>query len=180
LKNPYPKPSTLFIVFLSSFALFYTLPPIILSVPAIAIFFKTLGGFNAEFHAEILGAFGIDARAASNLLYISSGPVVEYSPYCFGLISISALMILILLVPTPSRRVKLKWIVGASSLLISANQGRILFELMLASYWPDKISSIDVLLYPLLPALALGIWYKGLKSFESPVRNRGGGVCARG
>jgi hypothetical protein len=36
------------------------------------------------------------------------------------------------------------------------------FELLWALVWPSTLSTVDILLYPLLPAVALLIWYKGL------------------
>jgi hypothetical protein len=61
---------------------------------------------------------------------------------------------------------QLKWIAGASALLLTINQGRIILELILASKWPSWLSTIDMLLYPLLPLAALMIWYQGVKSRE--------------
>lgn len=166
MKKKYAKPSTLVLVFLTSLFLFLTIPPILLSSPIVSSFLESLGILNAKAHMLILNKMGIESMAASNLLYLSSGSIVEYSAFCFGFLTIGAFILLTFVVPSIGWVGKLKWIGGASALLLTINQGRILLELLLASKWPSWLSTIDRLLYPLLPLVALMIWYQGLKSRE--------------
>jgi exosortase/archaeosortase family protein len=133
-------------------------------MPLVASFFHLLGGYNATFHMLILEALGVESTASSNFLQIASGPVVEYSPYCFGLLTITAFIILAFYAPTFQLWERIKWIAWASLILVIVNQGRIIFELILASALPSSLSTVDLLLYPLLPSIALYIWYHGLKS----------------
>jgi exosortase/archaeosortase family protein len=148
-------------------------------MPLVASFFYILGGYNAAFHMMILEALGVESMASSNLLHLASGPVVEYSPYCFGLLTITAFMILAFYAPSIHLQERVKWIAWASLILIIVNQGRIVIELILASAWPESLSTVDLMFYPLLPLVALYIWYKGLKSREH-LFSLGGKGHARG
>lgn len=151
-------------VFLASLAVFYTIPPLLLKTPAVSVFFSVLGRYNAMLHEAILNILGVRAISSSNLLYLSSGPVVEYSPYCFGFLTITAFAVLVFTLSPLRLSERLKWIGWASLLLIGVNQARIIFELLLASSKPAWLSTADMLSYPILPIIGFFIWYKGLKS----------------
>ena len=160
-----PGRALLFVfVFLTSLAVFYTIPPLLLKTPIVSGFFSVLGSSNARLHEAILNTLGVGAVSSSNLLFLSSGPVVEYTPYCFGFLTIFAFAVLVFTL-RPLRLVeRLKWIARASLLLVGVNQARIIFELLLASSKPAWLSTADMLSYPLLPIVGFFIWYRGLKS----------------
>jgi hypothetical protein len=166
VKKRYPKPSTLIMVFLLSSVFFYAVPPLILNISTVSSSLRTLGTYNAKFHMAILGFLGKEAIVSSNLLYLSSGPVVEYSPFCFGFLSITAFAILAFSIKSIELKDRLRWIAGATIILSALNQGRIITELLIASARPFLLSSIDMLFYPLLPLVALYLWYNGLKGRE--------------
>jgi hypothetical protein len=166
VKKRYPKPLTLIMVFLSSMVFFYVTPPLILSISAVSSSLRMLGAFNARVHMAILALLGKEAFASSNLLHLASGPVVEYSPFCFGFLSITAFAILALSIKSISLKDRIRWITGVTIILSVVNQGRIITELLIASAWPLLLSSVDMLFYPLLPLITLFLWYRGLKSRE--------------
>jgi hypothetical protein len=161
-----PKLLTIALVFLGSFGIFYYVPPLLLGIPLVASFFYLLGGYNATFHMLILEALGVESMASANLLHLASGAVVEYSPYCFGILTITAFIILAFYAPTFNLKERIRWIAWASLILVIVNQGRIVLELILASALPSSLSTVDIVFYPLLPSVALYIWYHGLKSRE--------------
>jgi hypothetical protein len=66
------------------------------------------------------------------------------------------------MIPGMLLKERLRWIFSSSILLLTVNQGRMFFELLWALVWPSTLSTVDIFLYPLLPAVALLIWYKGL------------------
>jgi exosortase/archaeosortase family protein len=166
LKSKYPNSSTLILVFLASLVFFYVLPPLLLGISYIDELFSSLGSYNAWLHQIILSALGIKASTSSNLLFLPSGSVVEYSPYCFGFLTLAAFAILAFIVPSLQLIDRLKWIAGAFFLISIANQFRIISELLIASRRPDLLSTADLFSYPFLPLLGLFIWYRGLKNRE--------------
>ncbi len=166
MKEDYPSAQTLVGVFAASFLTFYYLPPMLLRIQIVSKALTILGTVNAALHEQLLAALGIEAWSQSNLLRLSSGAIVEYSPFCFGLLTIAAFVILVSFTPNLQIGERLKWAFWASILLVLLNQARIIIELLIASAEPSILSTVDRLFYPLLPIAALVIWRRGLKSRE--------------
>ncbi len=164
MKEDYPSAQKLTIVFAASFLTFYYLPPMLLSIRIVSKALTILGTVNAAIHRQLLSAVGIEAWSQANLLRLSSGAIVEYSPYCFGLLTIGAFVLLVSFTPTLKFGERLKWVFWASILLAAVNQARIIIELLIASAEPSLLSTVDRLFYPILPIAALIIWRRGLKN----------------
>jgi|GEM_PF-4766601 len=164
MKEGYPSAQTLIIVFAASFLGFYYLPPMLLSIGIISKALTILGTANAVIHQQLLTVLGIKSISQSNILWLSSGAIVEYSPYCFGLLTITAFGILVSFTPNLEKADRIKWVFRASILLAAVNQGRIIIELLIASAEPSILSTVDRMFYPVLPITALVIWRHGLKN----------------
>ena len=166
MKEDYPSAQTLIAVFAASFLTFYYVPPMLLSIRIVSKTLTLLGTVNAAIHEQLLAAIGIEAWSQSNLLRLSSGAIVEYSPYCFGLLTIGAFVILVSFTPRLPIGDRLKWVFWSSLLLLAVNQVRIIIELLIASAEPSLLSTVDRIFYPILPIVALILWRRGLKSRE--------------
>jgi hypothetical protein len=175
----YPRPLTLISIFLVSFSLFYILPPLFLNISIVALFFDVFGSYNARLHGGILRVFGVKASVVSNILYLQSGPGLQYSPYCFGFLTVAGFVILVFAVPSLRLKERFKWIASGSLLLFVINQMRIIFELFVVAVSPLGVSTIDKLLYPLLPGIALFEWYRGLNSRKAGLAFRGSEYAER-
>ncbi len=158
----YPNPYSLLLVFILSFAVFYYLPLLVLKLKPVIIFFAVIGRLNAFFHKSLLDIIGLEAVIDSNVLYLQSGAALEYSPYCFGFLTIAGFAILAFLAPNFQLSKRIIWIGKASLILLLINQFRILFEVAVAYLWPAFLSTADTFMYPLLPMSAFIIWYRGL------------------
>jgi len=164
------------LLFLLSLVLFLLVPPALLSLEPVEALLHALESYNAAMHAEVLALLGMSARSSGNLLYLSSGAMVEYTPFCFGFLTIAGLSMLMLLLPSPGLVERLLWLFKASVLLLLANQLRILLELFIALQLPIALPVLDRALYPLLPGLALVVW-RGLLRRVSAASPRGGSAA---
>lgn len=170
MKKGYPGPLRLASIFLLSLSLFYLLPPLFLRIPLVASVFNVLGSLNARAHAAFLDAVGVRSVASANILYLSSGAALLYSPYCFGFLTVAGFAILVCAVPYVGLWRRVKWLLKGSALLLLINQMRISLELLIALAYPLSLPGVDRLLYPLLPAAAFFIWRRGLEDHRISVK----------
>lgn len=156
---------TILFAFLLSSVLFYTLPPLLLGIPSVAHLLETIGSFNSSLHSSILNLLGIESKSALDLLYLPTGAVLKYSPYCFGFLTIAGLTLLIFIAPSINMVNRLKWFFIAAISLLVLNQFRILFEIFIALLYPSLVKKADTALYPLLPGVAMLLWIWGLQKW---------------
>lgn len=146
------------IIFFLSAALLFIAPPILMSMVLVSRFFHFLGELNATFHSALLSQLGLEASNMGNQILLGSGLTVEYSPYCFGFLTLFAFCVLIFTTPEKGPGKSLKNFLIGGSIILSVNQARIFFELLVGIFHPDSVGWLDILLYPLLPVVAFMLW----------------------
>jgi exosortase/archaeosortase family protein len=156
---------------------YFVMPQRIFEIPAIADLFAALGHANAVAFSSLLSSLGFETAVMGPTLHLEGETAMVFSPYCFGLLSISALLVLALLVPGIPNRRRGRLILLGGGVLVIANQLRILVEVLVTVSYPPAFPGIDALFSPVLPGLAFYLWYRWVK-LEIAFQN--GGIARNG